>query len=76
MKTKSAFDSIVMITVLTSDPTRRDQIDLLIDAAFAKDPRIQTIRVVGYSDPATTVELARDIEAFDAAQKDAKHEES
>lgn len=56
-----AFDSVVVITVLTSDPARRDQIDRLIDTAFTKDPRIQTIRVVGYSEYATTVELGRGI---------------
>lgn len=41
-------DTVVVITVITPNAQRRDQIDRLIDAAFESDPRIRTIRVVGY----------------------------
>lgn len=51
-KLVSGIDALVVITVLTSDRKRCAEIDEVIDAAFAKDPQLQVVRVVGY--PSTT----------------------
>ncbi len=54
-------DSIVMITVLTSNQERRDQIDRAIDGMFASDERVQVIRVVGYPSTDEIADLSRKI---------------
>jgi len=57
-------DTVVVITVLTVNPGRRDEIDRLIDEAFGKDPRVQVVRVVGYpstDDVATLVGQLADV---------------
>ena len=55
-------DSIVMITVLTSDQERRDQIDQAIEGLFAGDERVQVIRVVGYPTTGDIADLSRKID--------------
>jgi hypothetical protein len=59
-------DSVVVITLLTTDSERRDQIDRLLDEALAKDPRVQAVRVVGYASAAEAVTLSRSIAAVAA----------
>lgn len=54
-------DSIVMVTVLTTNPKRRDQIDQALDKAFSSDERVQVIRVVGYPNTDDITKLSRDI---------------
>jgi hypothetical protein len=65
-KQSHVVDSVVVITLLTTDPKRRDEIDQLLDEALAKDPRIQAVRVVGYSSPSETVAITRSIAAVAA----------
>ncbi len=60
-KLELELDSVVVLTVLTASPDRRDQIDRVIDKAFASDPRVQVVRVVGYSSPADIAGLASKI---------------
>lgn len=65
-KQSPVVDSVVVITLLTTNPERRDQIDRLLDEALAKDPRIQAVRVVGYSSESETVAITRSIAAIAA----------
>lgn len=65
-KQSQIVDSVVVITLLTTDPKRRDEIDQLLDEALAKDPRIQAIRVVGYASDSETITVTRSIAAVAA----------
>jgi hypothetical protein len=60
-------DSVLVITMLTTNPERRDQLDQLLEKAFAFDSRVQVVRVVGYSTAEETSALLGQIDGASSA---------
>lgn len=66
---EAKLNSVVVITVLTSDPARRDQIDRLIDNAFLADRSVQVIRVVGYPSADTIAKVVSQLDEVTKAEE-------
>jgi hypothetical protein len=54
-------DTLVVITVLTGNAERRDEIDRIVGDALAKDDRVQLVRVVGYANKNEIATIQREI---------------